>query len=118
MPARASTCSAAAIRLAEIAGDTAQFGRFVASYPAPGGDVHFRATVAEFLAARYGWPLTERNVVLTGGSQSAFFTLFNLLAGESAAVRPRRILLPLAPDLLERLAVAKPGTVTYVGDRS
>ena len=73
-------------RLAEIAGDMAQFGRFVASYPAPGGDVHFRATVAEFLAARYGWPLTERNVVLTSGSQSAFFTLFNLLAGESAAV--------------------------------
>jgi valine--pyruvate aminotransferase len=87
-------------RLAEIAGDTAQFGRFVASYPAPGGDVPFRATVAEFLAARYGWPLTERNVVLTSGSQSAFFTLFNLLAGESAAVRPRRILLPLAPEYI------------------
>lgn len=87
-------------RLAEIAGDAAQFGRFVASYPAPGGDVHFRATVAEFLAAGYGWPLTERNVALTSGSQSAFFTLFNLLAGESAAGCPQRILLPLAPEYI------------------
>lgn len=87
-------------RLVEIAGDAAQFGRFVASYPAPGGDVHFRATVAGFLAARYGWPLTERNVVLTSGSQSAFFTLFNLLAGESTTGRPQRILLPLAPEYI------------------
>jgi valine--pyruvate aminotransferase len=87
-------------RLAEIAGDAAQFGRFVASYPAPGGDVRFRATVAAFLAARYGWSLTERNVALTSGSQSAFFTLFNLLAGESAAGRPQRVLLPLAPEYI------------------
>ena len=87
-------------RLVEIAGDAAQFGRFVASYSAPGGDVGFRATVAGFLAARYGWPLTERNVVLTGGSQSAFFTLFNLLAGESAAGGPQRVLLPLAPEYI------------------
>jgi valine--pyruvate aminotransferase len=87
-------------RLGEIAGDAAQFGRFVASYSAPGGDARFRAAVAEFLAARYGWPLTARNVALTGGSQSAFFILFNLLAGEAAASRPRRILLPLAPEYI------------------
>jgi len=87
-------------RLAEIASDAVQFGRFVASYPAPGGDVRFRATVADFLAARYGWPLTARNVVLTSGSQSAFFTLFNLLAGESAGGRLQRVLLPLAPEYI------------------
>jgi len=87
-------------RLAEIASDAVQFGRFVASYPAPGGDVRFRATVADFLAARYGWQLTARNVVLTSGSQSAFFTLFNLLAGESAGGRLQRVLLPLAPEYI------------------
>jgi len=87
-------------RLAEIAGDAAQFGPFVASYSAPGGDVRFRATVAGFLEDRYGWPLTERNVVLTSGSQAAFFALFNLLAGESAAGPVQRILLPLAPEYI------------------
>ena len=111
-------------RLVEIAGDAAQFGRFVAAYPAPGGDVRFRATVAEFLAARYGWPLTERNVVLTSGSQSAFFTLFNLLAGESATGRLRRILLPLAPEyigyadlgLLDGLLVAQDAAIEELPD--
>ena len=87
-------------RLGEIAGDAAQFGRFVASYSAPGGDIRFRAAIAEFLAARYGWPVTERNVAITSGSQSAFFTLFNLLAGESETGRLRRILLPLAPEYI------------------
>ena len=111
-------------RLAEIAGDAAQFGRFVASYPAPGGDVRFRATVAAFLAARYGWSLTERNVALTSGSQSAFFTLFNLLAGESAAGRPQRVLLPLAPEyigyadlgLTEGMLVARAAAIEELPD--
>ena len=33
-------------RLAEIAADARQFGRFAASYAAPGGDLGFRAAVA------------------------------------------------------------------------
>jgi valine--pyruvate aminotransferase len=87
-------------RLLEIAADPAQFGRFAASYAAPGGDIGFRATVARALATRYGWPLTERNVALTSGSQSAFFTLFNLLAGAGDGGPRRRILLPLAPEYI------------------
>lgn len=87
-------------RLAEIAADPAQFGRFAAAYPAPGGDLGFRSTVAAALAERYGWPLTGRNVALTSGSQAAFFALFNLLAGEGADGRRRRILLPLAPEYI------------------
>ena len=100
-PARIPAVEAVyARRLAEIAADPAQFGRFAASYAAPGGDAGFRATVAEALAARYGWPLTARNVALTGGSQSAFFTLFNLLAGATDGGPSRRILLPLAPEYI------------------
>jgi valine--pyruvate aminotransferase len=87
-------------RLAEIAADARQFGRFAASYAAPGGDLGFRAAVAEALAARYGWPLGPRNVALTSGSQSAFFTLFNLLGGDCGGGRRRRILLPLAPEYI------------------
>ena len=99
-PARIPALEAVyARRLGEIATDAAQFGRFAASYAAPGGDLRFRATVAAALAARHGWPLSERNVALTCGSQSAFFTLFNLLAGDTAGGR-RRILLPLAPEYI------------------
>jgi len=87
-------------RLAEIASDAAQFGRFAASYSAPGGDLGFRAAVAEALAARYGWPLGPRNVALSAGSQSAFFTLFNLFGGDCGGGRHRRILLPLAPEYI------------------
>ena len=87
-------------RLGEIAADDAQFGRFAASYSAPAGEVRFRAAVAEFLYRTCGWPLTERNVALTSGSQTAFFVLFNLLAGECTDGSLRRILLPLAPEYI------------------
>lgn len=100
-PARIPAVEAVyARRLAEIAADPAQFGRFAASYAAPAGDATFRATVARVLGSRYGWPLTARNVALTSGSQSAFFTLFNLLAGEVEGGPRRRILLPLAPEYI------------------
>ena len=100
-PARIPAVEAVyARRLAEIAADPAQFGRFAAAYPAPGGDTGFRAAMAAALAERYGWPLTERNVALTSGSQSAFFTLFNLLAGDGADGQRRRVLLPLAPEYI------------------
>ena len=83
-------------RLREIAGDDAQLGRFAASYSDPAGDHAFRVALAEALAQRYGWPLTERNVALTSGSQTAFTALFNLFAGECADGSRKRILLPLS----------------------
>ena len=100
-PARIPAVEAAyARRLQEIAADPAGFGRFAAAYSAPGGEAGFRATIASFLADRYGWPLTARNVALTGGSQTAFFILFNLLAGEVDGGARRRILLPMAPEYI------------------
>ncbi len=87
-------------RLVELAADDGQFGRFAACYSAPAGDAPFRAAVAEFLAGRYGWHLTERNVALASGSQTAFYVLFNLLAGDCPDGTRRRILLPLAPEYI------------------
>jgi len=123
-PARIPAMEAVyARRLTEIAADPAQFGRFGASYAAPGGDLRFRATVAASLAERYGWPLTERNVALTCGSQTAFFVLFNLLAGGTPAGR-RRILLPLAPEYIgyadvgleEQAVVSRRAGIEELGD--
>jgi valine--pyruvate aminotransferase len=124
-PARIPAVEAVyARRLAEIAGDPAQFGRFAAAYAAPGGEAGFRATVAQALADRYGWPLTARNVALTSGSQAAFFTLFNLLAGDGDADRRQRILLPLAPEyigyadagLADDMLVSRPAAIEELPD--
>jgi valine--pyruvate aminotransferase len=111
-------------RLAEIAGDARQFGRFAASYAAPGGDLAFRHAVAATLHERYGWVLSERNVGLASGSQSAFFFLFNLFAGDEADGRRRRVLLPLAPEyigyadlgLCDDTLVAQPALVEDTDD--
>lgn len=87
-------------RLTEIAASEADFGRFAASYSGPSGDVGFRAAVAELLEREYGWQVTSHNVALTAGSQTAFFALFNLLAGEGEDGAVSRILLPLAPEYI------------------
>ena len=87
-------------RLREIAGDDAQLGRFAAGYSGPAGDHAFRVALAEALARRYGWTVTERNVALTSGSQTAFTALFNLFAGECTDGARKRILLPLAPEYI------------------
>ncbi len=124
-PARIPAVEAVyARRLAEIAADPAQFGRFAASYSAPAGEVGFRAALADVLARRYGWTLTARNVALTLGSQSAFFALFNLLAGDTRAGPRRRILLPLAPEyigyadvgLSDDLLVSRPAAIEELPD--
>jgi valine--pyruvate aminotransferase len=124
-PARIPAVEAVyARRLREIAADPAQFGRFAASYTAPAGEIGFRATVADVLSRRYGWTLSERNVALTLGSQSAFFALFNLRAGDDGAGRRRRILLPLAPEyigygdvgLSDDLLVSRPAVIEDLPD--
>jgi valine--pyruvate aminotransferase len=100
-PARIPAMEAVyARRLREIAADPVQFGRFAAAYAGPAGDTAFRHVLAENLARRFGWPVTARNVALASGSQTAFFTLFNLLAGEARDRASRRILLPLAPEYI------------------
>jgi valine--pyruvate aminotransferase len=83
--------------LAGIARDPEAFARMAGSYAPPEGDLDFRAAVAKHLGTRYGWQLSERNVALTAGSQTAFFLLFNLLAGHGPH-GPRRILLPMMPE--------------------
>ena len=64
----------------------------------PTGEQSFRAALAGLLRAEYGWPLGPENIALTGGSQSGFFLLFNLLAGSRPDGTEHRILLPLTPE--------------------
>ena len=77
------------------------FERAIGLYGGPDGDRDFARVLAGFLQREVGWDLTERNIALTNGSQSAFLPLFTLLAGPMDGGRPpRRILLPLSPEYI------------------
>src|SRR5262245_25170880 len=68
-------------RLAEIAADPVECDRMLTNYDPPAGNTRFRTAVAESFRREYGWPIDVENVAITCGGQSAFFLLFNLLAG-------------------------------------
>ncbi len=85
-------------RLTEIAGNARELDRALADYAHPKGELTMRRSLARLLNREYGWKVTEDNVALTAGSQTAFFLLFNLLAGEDADGGRRRILLPVTPE--------------------
>jgi len=85
-------------RLAEIARDDDEFGRLLANYAHPMGELTFRRSLARLLKSEYGWNIGPENIALTAGSQIGFFLLFNLFAGEQADGSYRRVLLPLTPE--------------------
>lgn len=84
--------------LERIAGDAARRHLLLGRYQSPQGDRAFREAVAELLSGQFGWPLGADNVALANGSQSAFFTLFNLFAGRMPDGSHRVVQLPLTPE--------------------
>jgi len=87
-------------RMGSLLAEGDAFERLVGNYAAPGGDLPFRRAVADLLRREFGWPLSEANVALTNGSQTAFFYLFNLFAGRMPNGTRRKILLPLTPEYI------------------
>ncbi|WP_062059688.1 valine--pyruvate transaminase [Cellvibrio sp. OA-2007] len=69
-------------------------------YQPPQGDAGLLDSIANLLHTEYQWPITRANIALANGSQSAFFVLFNLFAGEYADGLKKRIQLPLTPEYL------------------
>jgi valine--pyruvate aminotransferase len=86
-------------RMSDLLADGGAYDRMLANYDPPAGNTAFRDAVAGLLEREYGWPVTRENVVVTAGGQTAFFYLFNLLAGQFAEEK-RTILLPLAPEYI------------------
>ena len=72
----------------------------MANYDGPQGRDSFTQALAELLKREYGWNITAKNIALTNGSQTAFFYLFNLLAGEFAGGQRKKVLFPLAPEYI------------------
>jgi valine--pyruvate aminotransferase len=73
---------------------------FLGVYQPPQGDASLLDELAELFQNEYQWPVTRDNIALANGSQSAFFVLFNLFAGEFADGSRKQIQFPLAPEYL------------------
>ncbi|NBS26345.1 MAG: valine--pyruvate transaminase [Gammaproteobacteria bacterium] len=69
-------------------------------YQPPQGDEQLLKQLAQLLRAEYGWPITDRNVAISNGGQSAFFVLSNLLAGKYTDGSIKQIRFPLVPEYL------------------
>lgn len=78
----------------------ALFSHTVGNYESPQGNQAFINSIVEMMNKQYNWGITSENVALTVGSQSAFFFLFNMLAGEDEAGNHNQILLPLTPEYI------------------
>jgi len=87
-------------RLNAILGEAGGLERMVGSYDPPDGNREFREALAALLEREFGWQISYRNIALTNGSQSAFFMLFNLFAGDMPDGTRKKILLPLAPEYI------------------
>lgn len=72
----------------------------MANYDGPQGKDAYINALARLLSNELGWPVGPEHIALTNGSQTAFFYLFNLLAGEFADGRKKKVLFPLAPEYI------------------
>ena len=72
----------------------------LANYDGPQGKNSFIDALAELFNDLYDWELTSDNIMLTNGSQNAFFYLFNLLGGNFSEGKKKKILFPLAPEYI------------------
>ena len=87
-------------RLLEIAEASESLHSFVGIYDPPQGNLELIRTLADYFHNRCGWDIRPENICLTNGSQSAFFMLFNLLAGPMPDGSVKQIQFPLTPEYI------------------
>ncbi len=87
-------------RLEELMDESGGLDRALTAYDPPRGNPHFLQAIATLFRETFGWNLTSDNIAVTSGGQTAFYFLFNLLAGEMPDGTRRRILLPLVPEYI------------------
>ncbi len=87
-------------RLQQMPTDENTCTRLMGQYCAPQGDSEFLVNLAGLLRNEYGWDVGPENLCLTNGSQSGFFLLLNMFAGDFEEGEPKKIRLPLAPEYI------------------
>lgn len=75
-----------------------QLNEALCNYDGPQGKDAMLEVLANTLNEQVGWNISAKNIALTNGSQSAFFYLFNILAGRCEQGIKRKVLFPLTPE--------------------
>ncbi len=87
-------------RLQILSSNPAAVRQLLGSYDPAQGNMALIDALAELFSKKLGWPVTRHNIALTNGSQSAFFMLFNMLAGEFDDGSYKQIQLPMVPEYI------------------
>jgi valine--pyruvate aminotransferase len=87
-------------RLEELVKEAGGIDRAMTSYDPPKGNPRFIAALVGLFRETFGWDIGPENIAITPGGQTAFFFLFNLLAGRMPDGSRRKILLPLVPEYI------------------
>jgi len=78
--------------------DSKEFGEIVCRYGESQGYPPLLDAVVDLFNKKYGWGITQDNVLITPGSQSSLFAAANCFCGVNAKGQLRKLLLPLSPD--------------------
>ncbi|WP_397568547.1 valine--pyruvate transaminase [Schlesneria sp. T3-172] len=87
-------------RMQDLVNEEPAFDRMLGNYDPPQGNPIFLRAMTKLLRQQFGWEIGPENLAVTNGGQSAFFFLFNLLAGRFENNKHRKILLPLTPEYI------------------
>ena len=77
---------------------SAEYGEVVCRYGDSRGYLPLIEAVANDFNKRYGLNLTERNILITSGSQTLYFYAANVFGGYTTNGELKQIVLPLSPD--------------------
>ena len=103
-----------------------QLDTVLGDYDGPSGNPEFLNKLADLLNQKYHWSIGAKNISITSGAQTAFFFLFNLLAGKFPDGSKKKILLPITPEYIgyanqginNNLFTAIPGLIEEIGNKS
>ena len=84
----------------KLLSDGTKFERAIGNYDPPCGNREFIKAISALLRGKLGWDIQPENIALTNGSQTAFFILFNIFAGDFQGRTGRKILFPLTPEYI------------------
>ncbi|MFM8364021.1 MAG: valine--pyruvate transaminase [Verrucomicrobiota bacterium] len=87
-------------RMLEIVNDPSVLRRTLGIYDPPRGNAAVIQALADLLRDEFGWPVSPENIAITPGGQTAFYFLFNLLAGTRDDGSRGKILFPLMPEYI------------------
>ncbi|MDC0836857.1 valine--pyruvate transaminase, partial [Limnoraphis robusta] len=75
-----------------------EYGEVVCRYGSSQGYQPFIDVIVEDFNSRYGLNLSDRNILVTPGSQSIYFYAANAFGGYNSQGNLKNIVLPLSPD--------------------